>query len=243
MCSRSSGRYFFSHYCEHTYPVYDPSTGTLVCEECALVLEQGGQIILNENPSCDFENSLIRFKLHDFCCNGNVAECIENDSFSFFKNLVNLHYQNCSEKKQIEILAFSLYATLARHGAAKSIQDIYALTGVEPSVLWKIESNVSVGIVSEHAIDYLDRFCYTLDISKKEGTTLRKILLNFPIMGSTNVQCITATTIYLFCKEYKIKRSLKMISHICSVASVTIRNIANKLNPIYKRNISLLADK
>lgn len=234
--SRNTGRFFHSAYCGHEYPVYDRPTGTLVCPDCALVLD--GDASMTEIPSYDLESSVIRFKLHDFCCNGNIPESIENDTLSFYNTIAKL--PNYSEKEELSLLAFALYATLAQSGSTRSIQEISALTGVDVKSLWKIETQISVNICSENSIDYLDRFCYTLDIPRHESEVLRKIIVNFPILGSTNPQSITATAIYLFCKEFRVKRTLKTISHICGVSSITIRNTANKLNPIYKNKISLL---
>ena len=73
----------------HPYQVNDRRTGTIVCTDCALVLENIDlETLLINQPSYNLESSAICFKLREFCCNGNISESIENETFAYFTNVM-----------------------------------------------------------------------------------------------------------------------------------------------------------
>jgi transcription initiation factor TFIIIB Brf1 subunit/transcription initiation factor TFIIB len=233
--------YFFSDTCSHLYPVRDVHEGTLVCPDCAKVLDA---CMLLETRDIPPPVNPIHIKLQNICANGNIPKSVEGYANWFFYLICQEFADVKQLKREDEILAFSLYESLARFNVPRTPEEIHRITGVLPSALWTIESKMKQQTTTHiNPVLYVERYATFLELTYIDIKKIQSIIGNMYGMGDVRPRCLVATVIHLYCKELKLRIPLKRIVEVCNVSCTTVHKLMKKMDLKYVTNISLLASK
>jgi transcription initiation factor TFIIIB Brf1 subunit/transcription initiation factor TFIIB len=225
-------RGFYSDRCRHKTIVKDMHEGTIVCTDCAKVLDSCFYIDINEEyvtkAPYDFYAPIEQY-LVDICTNGNIPNSIRNDAFSHFKLLK----QNLETRKfkvnDVDIIVYALYEILARHNTPRTPQEMQGLTNVSVGRLWKIETKITCQTTYTDPADYVNRYATFLDLSYTDIKSIIHIIHNIRELDDVRPRCLVAAIFYLYCKQNNIKNTLKKICEVCSVSTSAAHNIIKKI--------------
>jgi transcription initiation factor TFIIIB Brf1 subunit/transcription initiation factor TFIIB len=225
--------------CSHSNVVDDEREGTCVCTECGLVLEQLYFPCYTSDID-DIDRCKTFLFLRDVCSNAFISENIIYYSYTYFKHLKK--DQSIISKKfaDIAIASFALYETLSRHKNAYTAKEIAYYTGTPCTTLWKIENCLHVTEMLNNPQDFVERYCSSLEIDFYPTKIIKGITGNMYGLGDIRPSCVVAAVIYLYCKEIDEAISMKKICEVCDVSTGNIYKIINRLDKMYKDNISLL---
>lgn len=238
--------------CTHENTVEDSKEGTIVCLECALVLEDrisfyhydGGfdKTETKTTTKKEEEDEQMLFELSDrgmFPQNVVYQTVSKYEQYKKFflgkKQRVDDDDNDENEKKikNTAIIAFALYTTLIDNNISRTPIEICQIFNVSTSDLWNVEKKLdnyffSANRASNNVADYIERFGGILNISYSSISRIKTISLQLYGMGGVTPQTLAACLIFLYCKHSPTESiiALKTISEKCYISASNLsRNI------------------
>jgi transcription initiation factor TFIIIB Brf1 subunit/transcription initiation factor TFIIB len=237
--SGARSRNLSSNQCPHKETIEDDREGYEVCTQCGLVLQQlFGNVsrLIEEEKNVSVYNFLL-----DTCANAHIPSFIVDYANSYFNKICAVVKKDKRRKNtDLAIAAYCLYESLSRHQIPRTAQEIEQYTNIETSTLWAIESALNIKYTLDHPLDFVDRFCALLELPFYHAKIIKGIVGNMFGLGNIRPQCVVGVVIFLYCKEQKIRLSIKNISETCGVSSTNIYKIVKNIKKPFADNISLL---
>lgn len=192
--------------CLHINQVSDLHEGTMICTDCGLVLDQ---IFLNDVL--------------------DEKEIIEKKQNCMYKEMLNrlnisISKDDDCEKTNVTEIACKIYQNINCESAI-TLREVTSVTGVSSKALNNATKG-SVTIVDKEIL--LDKYCCKLGIGFKHYTLIKELLQKQNISGHNPITIISSC-IYLYCREKKLKISMKKISEITGISCISIQRYIKKL--------------
>jgi transcription initiation factor TFIIIB Brf1 subunit/transcription initiation factor TFIIB len=216
--------------CEHKETVDDYSTGDCVCIICGLVIDQCySDVSCGENIRTSAE-AIWRTYFLEICANLNLSESVATDCFYLFQRYSkSLVYKRFRKR---DLAAYSLYRTVLNNGVGKTVEEVCLFAGVPTQSVWKIEKEIQLTANEEKPENHVDKFCYFLDLTRRDGAKIRKVLTSNEVLDSVEgcrPQNIAVAVIIIFCETCKIDKTVNFICQTCGVSVSSVRQIVKKL--------------
>ena len=203
--------------CSHLNELIDLGESSHVCFDCGLVLDKHYEMGSDyKTPLKDFQHDEWAETTKDILDRLHI-------STKYWTFIIPDFYKNL-RKKTLERLLISIYKILNSLGVSVSLHDLSIATGVHMSKIYltqKPNENVKLDMSS-----LAEKFCCALKIDFKT-TALIKERLTKPTESGHTPATVIAGSIYKIAKERKLKLSIKKISEVTSVSSISIQRYKN----------------
>lgn len=216
MACKSSG-------CPHINLVYDVRQGDEICTDCGLVI--GPYYISSYSDSTEEMNYYCEYKTF-------ILELLERLNVPLkFSEEISQHYESekkkiqknlCSEKKN-QLICFSTFKVLNTYGIPITLKDINGVSGVQTRDIFKHQSSV----VNPTYHELLEKTCSMLQIDFKTLSVIKKLLPQ-SILSGHNPATVVGATIYKFCREKKLKYTVKVIANYLNISPISIQRYLAK---------------
>jgi len=200
--------------CKHLKEIIDSVESYHVCYDCGLVLDKHFEQYQAPLDSMKYDEwaELAKDILDRYHISTNYESFVMKD------------FNTRKGKKCIEKLLFSTYKVLNSMNVNLSLHDLSLSTGVSISKIYSeqdLNETVTVDMAS-----MAERYCTALNIDF-QTMTLIKDILNKPHESGHTPSTVVAGTIFKVCKKRKINISIKKISEVCCVSSISIQRFKN----------------
>lgn len=187
--------------CTHINYVSDSHEGTLVCTDCGLVLDQ--IFVFNETEH-----------------NQNTLQETNDDVFQEMLHRLNvtISENKTNENKSMQNIACSLYTKINKESAV-SIKEISSVTGVSEKKI-NLQTKGSVTLVDKNIL--LEKYCCQLNLTFKQYTVIKELLNQQHETGHNPITLISSC-IYFYCRQNKLKISMKKVSEITGISCISIQ--------------------
>ena len=105
-----------------------------------------------------------------------------------------------------------------------SIKDIVSVSGISENYIYDMQNNED-SIILNHML-LLEKYCTLLGFDFKTYSVIKELLPN--LNTGHNPLTVIASTIYKYCKENKLKYSMKYIASIVGISSVSIQRFLKR---------------
>lgn len=207
--------------CSHKTELIDYRGGSIICQECGLVI---GSVY--EESQYERKNNYFGLTEKEY---SYVLEIIERlnlpkSVYSFIakKILSKKDGKNTTES----LMAHCIYVTLSDLGIPFSVNDVSNITGINQSKISKEKNSESSTVLIINTEDILERACSKLNLTYKEYTLIKESLTESN--NGYNPSTIIAARIYCFCKKNKLNITLKQISSVTGISCMSIQRYLKK---------------
>lgn len=128
------------------------------------------------------------------------------------------------ESNNVVSLASCLYKNINNESAI-TLKEVTSATGVSSKLL-NIATKGSITIVDKEIL--LEKYCSQLEIEFKHYTVIKELLQKQNISGH-NPLTIISSCIYTYCKDKKLKISMKKISDCTGISCISIQRFVKKI--------------
>jgi transcription initiation factor TFIIIB Brf1 subunit/transcription initiation factor TFIIB len=232
--------------CSHDRKIDDITSGTCVCLDCGLVLED--QIYLAAPNQSDFSAPFWskkrppkeekrqlneREEMLEICEKLNIPTKLIAAA-EVYKDKIVLQLSTGSRKKKfssLEMLVYALHEILIHHDIRRSSRELAYVAGVQESVIWHVERSLepkehsaAPTKVSAPTTDLVECYRALLSLTFQEGKKIKLIIENLHAVGmeSYRPNTLIALAVFLYSKHCNLSLKLK---EICNVCDVSIGNI------------------
>jgi transcription initiation factor TFIIB len=187
-------------------------------------------------------------ELIGFCNKSNLPLIIINESKSLYKIIAETKISRGQNRKGL--IAACIYFSCKTCGHPRSSKEIADICNIKTNIMTKGIKNFQELIqisnnrdrISEarsiNALDFIDRFCDTLNIHESDINEIKNIVKKaseIDIKSENTPPSIAAASIYLYFKNNKIELSKKKLASISKISEVTI----NKCYKLLNENITI----
>ena len=206
------------NFCKHINIISDEHEGSIICIDCGLVISDNLYV-----------ENCFKFQASDVTCNDieEIKELLERLNFStFFALDMYKNVQKGLELKKVKkyLIPFTFYQTLNEMGYPISIKDIVSVSGISENYIYDMQNNED-SIILNHML-LLEKYCTLLGFDFKTYSVIKELLPN--LNTGHNPLTVIASTIYKYCKENKLKYSMKYIASIVGISSVSIQRFLKR---------------
>ena len=206
------------NFCKHINIISDEHEGSIICIDCGLVISDNLYV-----------ENCFKFQASDVTCNDieEIKELLERLNFStFFALDIYKNVQKGLELKKVKkyLIPFTVYQTLNEMGYPISIKDIVSVSGISENYIYDMQNNED-SIILNHML-LLEKYCTLLGFDFKTYSVIKELLPN--LNTGHNPLTVIASTIYKYCKENKLKYSMKYIASIVGISSVSIQRFLKR---------------
>lgn len=204
--------------CQHLEVIEDYHEGTIVCSNCGVVMSP---LFVNQihNLSHNMVQEKILTEIQHLLDRIHVPIC--------YANQIESYYAKNFTTKSNKSIAFAVYKVLNKLGIPISMKEISNVSCVDKKSLNKAQQDNNFVSIDNNA--FIEKYCKILGLSFQTTTVIKNVVKNLPISGH-NPSSMIASTIYKVCKEEKRKISIKQISLITNVSSISIQRYNNYSN-------------
>ena len=208
----------YKRLCNHINTVIDVHCGDLICESCGLIVNQYyvDDDKLYETKSFSYHPLMDTLK--DLLDKIHVSKnCVQH-----ILNYHKVHYKPSDQKG----LIFSIYKILNEIlGYTVSLQDLCNTTGFSKEDIFSVQkSNENVSLETSEMVE---KYSSLLGVDYKNVSLIKEKIKNHPLTGHTPSTIVSAN-LYLHCKKIGKKVSIKKISQLTSVSSISIQRYIKK---------------
>ena len=203
-------------FCGHLNEIIDEREGTIICTDCGLILSQHifYESKFNEYDSYDKHLEEIKELLERL----NLPQSFASAIFEKYKILKK------ADKNKKYLISYSLYKTLNEMGFPISIKDISAVSGIPDNYIYDMQESDNSIILTPTSL--LEKYCKLLELDYKTYSVIKGMLPE--VSTGHNPLTIIASTIYKYCKENKLKYSMKQIATTVNISSISIQRYLKK---------------
>ena len=215
--------------CEHQNSIIDQHEGSVVCIDCAQVLSDGlfFHEVHNEKTTLPEKKSVSEFS--EYLSALNISS---NFSFDCERELNKAKQILKVEKTDQSLISYALYNALLLRDVPRSMREISAITGINTSALWKIQSEIQKVTCELRGknvspVDLLERSCNYLNLSFCQMNEIKETLekeKNY----NYNPATIVGGHIYKYSKDKKLNLSLKKVSQTVGISVMSIQRYVRK---------------
>jgi len=214
--------------CLHINDITDIHEGTIICTDCGVIKDiyyenNHGTFdkVIKKDSTGDVKNMLEQLHLPQ-----QFSETIENN---LLKNKNKFHKSNLSSILNVKKLASEIYNTVNSGQSRLLLKDIANFSHLAPS---KIKSK-NISILDLDMI--LEKYTKLFNISFKKYTVIKEKIKKY---NNTGFQPLTiiGSAIYLHLLEVGKKQSMKAISQILGISSISIQRFLKYNNEISSRS-------
>ena len=210
--------YNHENFCTHINIITDEHEGSIICIDCGLVISDNLYI-----------ENCFKFQGSDVTCNDieEIKELLERLNFpTSFALDIYKNVQKGLELKKVKkyLIPFTVYQTLNEMGYPISIKDIVAVSGISENYIYDMQNNED-SIILNHML-LLEKYCTLLGFDFKTYSVIKELLPN--LNTGHNPLTVIASVIYKYCKENKLKYSMKFIASTVGISSVSIQRFLKR---------------
>ena len=214
----------YSSTCLHAHTIHDHITATLICEDCALVLQENTNLTTHSKivlPNVKQRNDKLSSRVEDICENFHIPQSYASDITTVSRDvkLATSHFNG-----DAEVIAYGIYSTCKMNCMYRTLEEVEMMTGCSRKKLWSLEKRFGVSNNPDYSA-LLERYCYFLGVTyssmkmvqheaeKYFATTTARphtiiaacisMYTNIPINEIVTVIPVNKASVYKFKKEYK----------------------------------------
>jgi transcription initiation factor TFIIIB Brf1 subunit/transcription initiation factor TFIIB len=239
--------------CLHENKVDDIATGTCVCWDCALVLEE--QIYMPSAQQSEFSapfNSKCytpkekseQEVMREVCEKLNIPAHLLLSAELYKENITPQLYLDERKKRftSLEVYIYALNEILIREGIPRCPRELTYIAGLQENVLWYISRRlVKTEDTSPEtaANDLVERYRTLLALTFQEGIKIKRILQKLYDIGmeSYRPNTVIAVAIHLYSKQFNLQLKLKEICNVCGVSIANVYRITSTKSVEWKKDI------
>ena len=245
---RNTGFYPAGINCSHDTILEDESSGTIVCTECGLVLEDNFVLIphghspsfhkqqiadtsfFSPSTSSSSSLSLIKDLLHKW------PQVEEKMIDIIWQHYVNVEEKIKDKKRRVRLLASITYHELSQAGYSCLPEDVAQLFGLTTSDVFHFQSEI-INKTLPQIVPISSRYCALLDLPFKDKENIGFICNILKDHYNTNLKTLCLLVIYHYCNQkYPRRYNLRDIARTCH------SNVEN-LTKVIKRSCWLRLEK
>ena len=213
--------------CRHANSVIDQHTATLVCLDCALVLEENTNICLgsSRDPECyhnigggkkrEKQRSELYFMAQDVCENFHIPRgFIDRIVFKAQSMLCGF-----GRGMVLAALAMAIYSVCMEENVSRTLHDVVEATGCDREKLLRLEKKFGFAAEKTDVSAQTDRYCSFLDCSYRETLELKKKICVLLENCETQPKTIIAACIS--------KYANKPVSEVVKIVPVSAKGVYN----------------
>jgi transcription initiation factor TFIIIB Brf1 subunit/transcription initiation factor TFIIB len=203
--------------CTHRYEFEDASSGDIICPECGLLSP-----IFRSPQEKQFCGA--NYSVENTCHQKGLSEISDILDRIHISTTYARHVAKYLEKtydiKTLERIVFSIYKVLNDMGVKISLHEISMATGISKSDLFGAQvKNTPISVCIS---TLCEKYCKMLDLDY-QITSLIKAKLNDSKKSGHTPMTKVAGTIYYICKREKKNQSIKKISQLTNISSISIQ--------------------
>ena len=230
--------------CAHPRPqrVYDSETATVVCTECALVLNDD-VFFTGSNAMTDAQQTQPKPEYFTdavtYCANINLPITYASAIASSAETMTAyLHSVKKQRVARTDALACCLYNTCKKNSCFRTLEEIESATGCDRKKLWKLESLFGETTDPAHYGDLVEKYCYFLSITFEEMCAIRDMAVCNISHLQNKPQAIIGACIYLYMRHVKNEKCVRAIAEIVSCSPSAIFRLTHviRTHPFLRSN-------
>ena len=233
---------FYSAQCTHQRTSECHETGSEVCIDCALVLEdrlsfEGRRNDANESCTHPAKAFLLdlTFKLN---LGGVYAEEAEEVATYISQYVKDRGLDSLFKNR--ELWCFSLFEVINRNDIGVTPQELCFYACMDLEKIWAIEKVLNIHTSRQCPSSYTSKACYTFNISHVHQENIRRIcqrLYGFAHHKPTNLFC---AVMKLYCIQNQLKMPFSKLCKFLNCTASSVNRIINELGPRGENINSLL---
>lgn len=215
--------------CDHAYTVEDVHEGSIVCTDCCRVLDQ---VFACEQRNT-YEQTFFSKDLSQFV---DIFDTLfaPRTLITNFEKKVSDCLNRYKLKKSSHLIGACLYEYFIENSISRTLNEISAVLQTSTSLIWKTLSVIQKTSTNRHKIlcptQLTSRICHSLELDYKHYKAINEKLLplcaKFP---SHNPSTLVASVIYLYCKETKLKYTMKRVCSVVGISVISVQRFIKKL--------------
>lgn len=218
--------------CEHLNQVTDQHEGSIICQDCGLVLSDYFETDERKDKSFNFHDVDEINQKNDYanklCWLEEIKDILDRIHIPCTYATHILRYFNGAYKsKNFNNLYFSIYKILNSSGIPISLAELSTATRTNKNHISKSQKiNDTIFIKYDQLAE---KYCTLLNLDFKTVAVIKEKIRNSPVTGHTPIT-IVAATIYQFCKRKNKNISMKKISSLMNVSCISIQRYSKLTN-------------
>lgn len=203
--------------CKHLREIIDSTESNHVCYDCGLVLDKHFEVY--QAPPLDS----MKYDYDEWA--ETAKDVLDRHHISSrYYTFVMKDFNKRRGRKTFGRLLFSIYKVLNSMNISMSLHDLSLSNGVSLSKIYsEQETNETVTIDMP---SMAERYCKELNIDFPTMSVIKEMLKEPHNSGHTPAT-VVAATIFKVCKKRGVSISLKKISHVSSVSTISIQRFKN----------------
>lgn len=211
-----------SQLCKHEAELLDFHSGDIICTDCGRL--SAGQLFYDPMTCLEMEDTEQRYQTPLLEEIKDILDRIHVPT-SVGEKIAGYHRKIFS-KKTLSNMIFSIYKMLNDCGYKVSIQELSAVTGVDKNKILQDQGYKNIDI---DTTIMAEKYCVLLGLDYKVTEIIKRAIAEYEMSGHAPMTVI-AGTIYKMCKKAKIKTSVKKISELTNVSSISIQRFNKQIN-------------
>jgi hypothetical protein len=199
--------------------INDVRNGCLVCSDCGFI--QSNELYLEEFYNINEKSKNIQEKINTIYVHEIISRLNLPDTYA---NLIQDEIKRNKLKISSKNLNDILYTNLNKDDIAISLREIDT---VSQQKKYKRKKKKESEVVIFKIENCLEKYCKLLNLTYRDYTVIKEKILKIPKTGH-NPLTIIASTIYKYSKEKKKKLSMKKISQMLNINSISIQRYLKK---------------
>lgn len=205
--------------------------GDYICLECGKVL---GQVMLDGSSEKEKKKKLScppnvpSAILYNICQNMCICDSVARYILKKFRVILKARAR--SVRKEV-LMAYAIHDTLQRLKLSERVRDIEKFTGVSRKYFYRIDECQNTLVEINNSTASLDIFCSALELPYEATKDIAQCASKLMAEYHNSTNCILATSIFIYCAEHKLEKTLKMICNTCDVSTETVRRFRKDLLP------------
>ena len=238
--------------CNHENILQDDREGSIICTDCALVLEDKLYFYPYANSSSfsdtsfksvrktlDYNKHVEENRLRHLTVGHSLSSQIDlneivqklNLSDSYLQEALDMYNKLELSRRRFKVkeaVGFCLYHTLIKHNCARSPEEIAYLFELDsPSIFIKIEKECQNCFSSSlvNVNDFVERFCKFQNISYKHSKIIESICLQLIDKYNFNPKTLSVLVISCFIQLLQNDTKLSTIKLLCRDCNISYANL------------------
>ena len=208
--------------------VHDIATDTIVCSDCALVLDDSYYFSSSKIKYYDVaelpDMKIVSAALQ-FCANLNIPSSFATRAALNVEEMKKyLHCVRMQRANTEDLLACALYNVGKKYSCFRTLDEIQASTGCSRKKLWTLECLFGE---STDPADYgglIEKYCYFLSLPFCSMKMIREIAIQYIGSLERKPQAIIGACILLRCREENRAVTVRDIAEVVSVSPSVIKH-------------------
>ncbi len=216
--------------CEHDNTVEDLQTGTVICTDCAYLIDTpvfAMAPVTEKNEKEEPCYDALTLVFADLCFNTHLSPIYALDMALLFKTVIEEKQITYLQKSTLIALCFS--EVLKRENVPRTLKEISGVTGESLKSLGALMKEVFPNSPQVRPHQIVSRFCGKLDIHRRHAIKIEHELETLVQVNSVSPDTLAAAAIADYVKSNALGVKLTEIADVCGVTQVSIRRQLKRL--------------